>query len=77
VVVVNTGAPVAMPWRDEVAAVLPARSPGQEFGSALADILFGRVEPGGRLPTTWPAAVQVYLSYQLVNGTDRSLGSWV
>ncbi|MBL7551857.1 glycoside hydrolase family 3 C-terminal domain-containing protein, partial [Frankia sp. AgB1.9] len=54
VVVVNAGAPVALPWRDEVAAVLLSWFPGQEFGAALADVLLGRAEPGGRLPTTWP-----------------------
>ena len=55
VVVVNAGAPVAMPWRDEAAAILLCWFPGQEFGTALADILLGEAEPGGRLPCTWPA----------------------
>jgi beta-glucosidase len=54
VVVVNAGAPVLMPWAEEVAAVLLVWFPGQEFGNALADVLLGRAEPGGRLPTTWP-----------------------
>ncbi len=55
VVVVNSGAPVLLPWRDDVAAVLLAWFPGQEFGHALADVVTGAVEPGGRLPVTWPA----------------------
>ncbi len=55
VVVVNAGAPVEMPWREDVAAVLLAWFPGQEAGAALADVLLGAAEPGGRLPTTWPA----------------------
>jgi beta-glucosidase len=54
VVVVNAGAPVLMPWAEDVAAVLLTWFPGQEFGNALADVLLGRAEPGGRLPTTWP-----------------------
>ncbi|MDJ0383905.1 glycoside hydrolase family 3 C-terminal domain-containing protein [Streptomyces sp. G-G2] len=55
VVVVNAGSPVELPWRDEVAAVLLTWFPGQEGGAALADVLLGDREPGGRLPTTWPA----------------------
>ncbi|NUT50539.1 MAG: glycosyl hydrolase [Saccharothrix sp.] len=55
VVVVNSGGPVELPWRDEVAAVLLAWFPGQEAGHGLADVLFGVREPGGRLPTTWAA----------------------
>ncbi len=54
VVVVNAGSPVELPWADEVAAVLLAWFPGQEAGGALADVLLGVAEPGGRLPTTWP-----------------------
>ncbi|MFD7530929.1 glycoside hydrolase family 3 protein [Streptomyces sp. NPDC059849] len=57
VVIVNSGSPVELPWRDEVAAVLLGWFPGQEAGHALADVLLGVAEPGGRLPTTWPAAL--------------------
>jgi beta-glucosidase len=54
VVVVNAGSPIELPWADDVAAVLLAWFPGQEAGHALADVLLGSTEPGGRLPTTWP-----------------------
>ncbi|WP_371580608.1 glycoside hydrolase family 3 protein [Streptomyces sp. NBC_01314] len=53
VVVINSGSPVELPWRDDVAAVLLTWFPGQEGGAALADVLTGTHEPGGRLPTTW------------------------
>ncbi|MEP7765487.1 glycoside hydrolase family 3 C-terminal domain-containing protein [Sanguibacter sp. 25GB23B1] len=56
VVVVNAGSPVLLPWRDDVAAVVLPYFGGQEMGDALADVLLGLVEPGGRLPTTWPRA---------------------
>lgn len=57
VAVVNSGGPVELPWRDAVGAVLLAWFPGQEGGGGLADVLFGHTEPGGRLPTTWPAVL--------------------
>ena len=58
VVVVNAGSPVAMPWIDDVAAVLMVWFPGEEFGDALADVLFGVAEPGGRLPVTFPKRLE-------------------
>jgi beta-glucosidase len=57
VVVVNSGGPVELPWRAAAGAVLLTWFPGQEGGAGLADVLFGRAEPGGRLPTTWPATL--------------------
>jgi beta-glucosidase len=68
VVVVNSGAPVLLPWADEVAAVLLTWFGGQEFGHALADVLLGDAEPGGRLPTTWPATEQGLPSTQPSDG---------
>jgi beta-glucosidase len=56
IVVVNAGMPVLMPWAGEVAAVGYTWLPGQAMGDALADVLLGRVEPGGRLPVTLPRA---------------------
>jgi beta-glucosidase len=55
VVVLNTGGPVLMPWLDRVGAVVQAWLPGQQFGEALAAVLFGDADPGGRLPVTFPA----------------------
>ncbi len=54
VVVVNSGLPVLMPWIDDVAAVVQAWLPGQAFGEALAEVLSGDAEPGGRLPLSIP-----------------------
>jgi beta-glucosidase len=56
VVVVNAGMPMLMPWAAQVAAILYAWLPGQAVGEALADVLLGHAEPGGRLPVTLPAS---------------------
>jgi beta-glucosidase len=66
VVVVNAGAPVEAEWCERVPAVLALWYPGQEGGHALADVLFGAADPGGRLPQTWPARLEdtpAYTSY--------------
>lgn len=54
IVVLQTGGPVEMPWLDKVAGVIEAWYPGQECGHAIADVLFGKAEPGGRLPQSFP-----------------------
>ena len=55
VVVLNTGGGVTMPWLDKVAAVLEMWLPGDAYGPAAAQLLFGDADPGGRLPVTFPA----------------------
>ena len=55
IVVLETGNPVVMPWRDRVNAILEAWYPGQAGGQAIAEILTGAVNPSGRLPVTFPA----------------------
>ncbi len=54
IVVLNAGSPVSMPWKDSVQAILQQWYNSQECGNALADILFGDVNPSGKLPTTFP-----------------------
>jgi beta-glucosidase len=56
VVVLYGGSAIAMPWIDEVEAVLMAWYPGMEGGDALAAIIFGDVNPSGRLPVTFPVS---------------------
>jgi beta-glucosidase len=58
VVVLNVSEPVAMPWLDQVRAVLVMWFPGDEGGHASADLLLGHVSPGGRLPFTWPRRLE-------------------
>ncbi len=54
IVVLHTSTAVAMPWLDKVEAVIQAWYPGQEAGSSIADLLFGDVNPSGKLPVTFP-----------------------
>jgi beta-glucosidase len=71
IVVLNAGSPMEMPWLDEVTAVLQQWYGGQDAGHALADVLFGDVNPSGKLPTTFPRRLQdnpAHINYPGENG---------
>jgi len=57
IVVLNTGSPVTMPWIADVHALLEMWYPGEEDGNALAALLFGDVNPSGKLPVTFPVSL--------------------
>lgn len=58
IVVLETGNPVSMPWRDNVKAIMQAWYPGQAGAQAIADVLTGIVNPSGRLPVTFPVSLE-------------------
>jgi len=74
IVVLNVGSPVEMPWIDKVSTVLQLWYNSQEQGNALADVLFGDVNPSGKLPTTFPVRLEdnpAYINYPGENGKVR------
>lgn len=54
VVVNQSGTPVTLPWIQEADTVLQAFYGGNELGSGLADVLWGKVNPSAKLPLSWP-----------------------
>ena len=73
IVVLITGNPVTMPWLDQVSGVVEAWYPGIAGGQAIADILFGKVNPSAKLPITFPRAV-ADLPHPRIFGIDPSRG---
>jgi beta-glucosidase len=69
IVVLETGGPILMPWLDRTAAVIEAWYPGARGGEAIASVLFGDTNPSGRLPITFPAALD-QLPRATVDGFD-------
>lgn len=58
IVILNAGAPVSMPWLDEVAGLVEVYYPGQENGNAVVNVLVGKVNPSGKLPITFPRRLE-------------------
>ncbi len=71
VVVVNAGAPVQLDWAADAAAVLVPWLGGQEMAEALADVLLGAAEPGGRLPVTMPLRIEHTPAYGSFPGSNH------
>lgn len=63
IVVLNNGAPVTMPWVDDVAAIIEAYLPGQAIGQVIPDILTGKINPSGKLAETFPQKLSDTPSY--------------
>ena len=73
VLVLNTGSPVSMPWIKSCPAILQTWFPGQEFGNALAEILFGKESPSGKLPTTYPKKLSDTPAYSCYPGKNLQM----
>ena len=73
VVVLSGGASIEMPWADKVPAILNMFLTGQAGGSAVCDILFGDVNPSGKLSETYPVALSDNSSYNYFPGTTVSV----
>jgi len=78
VVVLVGGRPLDISWANQhVSGILEAWYPGTEGGDAVADVLFGDVNPGGKLPVTWPRAtgqVPIYYAHNLTHQPEGSEG---
>ncbi len=73
VVVINTGSPIHMPWEKKAKAIIQTWFAGQEFGNALVDILSGKVNPSGKLPTTFPVRIEDTPAYKNYPGNDLQM----
>ncbi|HTH56302.1 MAG TPA: beta-glucosidase BglX [Cyclobacteriaceae bacterium] len=77
VLVLHTGRPLAMKWEDEnIPAILNVWFGGSEAGDAVADVLFGDVNPSGKLTTTFPQNVGQLPMYYGQKSTGRPMGKW-
>lgn len=71
VIITQAGTPFAMPWHSQASTLVHAWYGGNESGNGIADVLFGNINPSGRLPLSWPASVKdnpAYLNWGSTQG---------
>ena len=73
VVVLNTGAPVSMSWSKKPKAIIQSWFGGQEYGNALMDIIFGKTNPSGKLPTSFPTKIEDTPAYSSYPGENSQM----
>ncbi len=73
IVVLQLGAPVLMPWKEQVKGILLMYLAGQAGGAATADLLLGKVNPSGKLAETFPMALRDNSSHLYFPGTSKSV----
>lgn len=73
VVVLNTGSPVNMPWANKAKSIIQSWYAGQEYGEALAEILIGKFNPSGKLPTTFPIRIEDTPAFKHYPGKDLQM----
>ena len=62
-----------MPWVGDAGSILQSWFPGQEFGNSLSDIIFGKINPSGKLPTTFPKSIKDTPAYATYPGKDLQM----
>ena len=73
IVVINSGSPVSMPWINDSNAILQSWFGGQEYGNALADLIFGEINPSGKLPTTFPVQIEDTPAFDYYPGKNSQM----
>jgi beta-glucosidase len=73
VVVLNSGSPVSMPWLDDSKAILQSWFGGQEYGNSLVDLVFGKINPSGKLPTTFPVKIEDTPAFDYYPGKNSQM----
>lgn len=71
-IIVLGGSPIEMPWLDKVKAVINAYLPGEAAGEAIADVLFGKTNPSGKLAETYPIALSDFIGSQYYKGGPKT-----